>query len=218
MNNGEAVWADWVSCGIDVLMDGGWDPEMFFEPVPKCSPRLSSVLLRTVYVWEFEFVDNPALLNFVVPVLGCHEQYFYSVCTFEVYSYSLVVACPFEFLSQSLDIWNYSGNVIVVVSSIVVVVVGLIVCGTCFSADVVLVFNIFCSLLRTHVWKWQDCKAFLTWSSCPSIDIGLCVWAFPETVVMRVLLAPGVSLVSRNRRDPSWFGSSIVNCMCGSCV
>ena len=78
-------------------MDGGWDPAMFFEPVPKCSPRLSNVLLRTVYVWAFEFVDNPALLKFVVPILGCHEKCFYCVCTFEVYLYSLVIACPFDF-------------------------------------------------------------------------------------------------------------------------
>ena len=74
MNSGEAVRADWVSCGTAMLMDGGWGPEMFFQPVPKCSPRLSNVLLRTVYVWAFKFVDNPALMKFVVPVLGCHEK------------------------------------------------------------------------------------------------------------------------------------------------
>ena len=35
---------------------------------------------------------------------------------------------------------------------------------------------------------------------------------------MRVLLGPGVTLMSRNGRDPSSFGSSMVNCMCGSCA
>ena len=70
VNNGEAVWADWVSCGAAVLMDGRWGPEMFFEPVPKYSPRLSNVLLRTVYVWAFEFVDNLTLLKFVSLSLG----------------------------------------------------------------------------------------------------------------------------------------------------
>ena len=76
MNNGEAVLADWLSCGTAVLMDGGWGPKIFFEPVLKYPPRPSNVLLRTVYVWAFEFVDNPALLKFVVPVLGCHERCF----------------------------------------------------------------------------------------------------------------------------------------------
>ena len=144
MNNGEAIWADWVSCGAAVLMDEGWGPEMFFGPVPKCSPRLCNVLLRTVYVWAFEFVDNPALLKFVVLVLGCHNKCYYGVCTFEVYLYSLVVTWTFEFLFQSLYVSNHYGNVLlVVVSSIVVVViVGLIVCGTWFSAYVVPGFKI----------------------------------------------------------------------------
>ena len=35
---------------------------------------------------------------------------------------------------------------------------------------------------------------------------------------MRVLLRPGETKVLRNGRDPSWSGSSTVNCMCGSCV
>ena len=64
------------------------------------TPRLSNVLFRTVYVWAFECVDNPTLLKFVVLVLGCNEKCFYGVCTFEMYLYFLVVACPFEFLSQ----------------------------------------------------------------------------------------------------------------------
>ena len=61
MNNGEVVLADWVSCGAAGLMDGGWGPKMFFEPVPKYSPRLFNVLFRTVCVWAFEFVDKPFL-------------------------------------------------------------------------------------------------------------------------------------------------------------
>ena len=126
----------------------GEGAEMFFEPVPKCSPRLSNVLLRTVCLSAFEFVDNPTLLKslkIVAPVLGCYEECFYGVCTFDMYLYSLVIACTFEFLSQSLYIWNHYGNVlvVVVVSSIVVVVVfGLIFCGTLFSAGVVLAFKI----------------------------------------------------------------------------
>ena len=61
-----------------------------------------------------------------------------------------------------------------------------------------------CVLLQLHVY-------------CPSVDIGLCV-GFLYTVVMRVMLDPGVTLVSRKGRDPFWSGSSTVNCMFGSCV
>ena len=71
---------------------------MFLEHVPKCSPIFSNVFLRIVYEWAFKFVDYPTLLKFVVPVLGCHEECFYSVCTFQMYLFSLVVACPFKSL------------------------------------------------------------------------------------------------------------------------
>ena len=81
---------------ISSLGDGGKSPKMFLEPVPKFSPRFSNIFLRTVYVRAFEFVDYPTLLKFVVPVLECHEECFYSVCAFEMYLYSLVVACPFK--------------------------------------------------------------------------------------------------------------------------
>ena len=53
-------------------------------------PDSPNIFLRTVYVWAFKFVDYSTLLKFVVPVLGCHEECFYSVCTFEMYLYSLV--------------------------------------------------------------------------------------------------------------------------------
>ena len=67
--------------------------------------------------------------------------------------YSLVVACPFEFLSQSLYIWNHYGNVVVAVCSIVVVaVVGLIFCGTLFSASIVLVFKESLAVLHFQTW------------------------------------------------------------------
>ena len=76
MYNCETAWADWMSHGIAVLMDGAWGPKMFFEPVPICSPRLSNIFLGTVYVWAFEFVDNPTLFKFVVPVLRCNKECF----------------------------------------------------------------------------------------------------------------------------------------------
>ena len=42
-----------------MLVDGGRCPEMFFEPVPKCSTIFSNVFSGAVYVLAFEFVDNP---------------------------------------------------------------------------------------------------------------------------------------------------------------
>ena len=66
---------------------------MFLESLPKCSPRFSNIFFGTVYVWAFKFVDYPTPLKFVVPVLGCHEECFCRVCTFEMYLYSLIVAC-----------------------------------------------------------------------------------------------------------------------------
>ena len=40
---------------------------------------------------------------------------------------------------------------------------------------------------------------------------------FLLTVVMRVLLGPVATKVSRKGRASSWFGSSMVNYICGSC-
>ena len=82
---------------------------MFFELVPECPARFSIVLLGAVYMWAFEFVEYPTLLKFVVFVFGCYKECFYSISTFEMYLYSLVVVCPFEFLTYSLYVWNHYG-------------------------------------------------------------------------------------------------------------
>ena len=62
MDYAETVWADWMACGTGMLMDGGWGPEVFFEPIPKCSSSLSNVLLRTVNMWALVFVYDPTFL------------------------------------------------------------------------------------------------------------------------------------------------------------
>ena len=75
----EAVWADWMSCGAGVLVDWGWGPEMFFEPILKWSASLSNVLLRTVNMWALEFVYDPTLLDTITQLLtivGGHNHLF----------------------------------------------------------------------------------------------------------------------------------------------
>ena len=62
MDYGETVWADHMSCGTGMLVDEGWDPKMFLEPLPKCSSSLSNVLLRTVNMWALVFVYDPTFL------------------------------------------------------------------------------------------------------------------------------------------------------------
>ena len=62
MDYAETVCADWVSCGACMLMDRGWGPEMFFEPIPKCSASLSNVLLRAVDMWVLIFGYDPTFL------------------------------------------------------------------------------------------------------------------------------------------------------------
>ena len=57
VNSGKTFRADWVSRGATMVMDGGWGPKVFFEPVPKSSARLSYGILRAVYIWAFEFLD-----------------------------------------------------------------------------------------------------------------------------------------------------------------
>ena len=54
-------------------------------------------------------------------------------------------------------------------------------------------------------WSLSQCRY---WSVC----IG-----FPYTIVWMVLFSPGVTLVSKNRIEPSVPGCSTVNCMLGSC-
>ena len=62
VNNGKTFRADWVSCGVAMVVDGGWGPKVFFEPVAKSSARFSYVFFWTVYMWAFEFVNYSTLL------------------------------------------------------------------------------------------------------------------------------------------------------------
>ena len=45
----------------------------------------------------------------------------------------------------------------------------------------------------------------------------MCVVGFWYTVVTKVLLGPMETRVSRKGKEPSWLGSSVANCMWGSC-
>ena len=62
VDNSKTFRAYWVSCGATVVVDGGWGPKVFFEPVPKSPARFSYVFLKAVCMWAFEFVDYSILL------------------------------------------------------------------------------------------------------------------------------------------------------------
>ena len=74
-------------------------------------------------------------MKFVIPVLGGHEKGFNGVTPLEMHLDPQVVACPFESLPKSMDVWYYYGDVFV--ESIVVVIVGLVASGCLSIVDVV---------------------------------------------------------------------------------
>ena len=49
-NNGKTFRADKVSCGIAMVVVGGWSPKMFLLSVPKISPIFPYVFFQTVYI------------------------------------------------------------------------------------------------------------------------------------------------------------------------
>ena len=55
----ETVRANRVSCVTGMLVDGGRDPEVFLEPVPKGSASLTYILLRSVEIWTLVLVYDP---------------------------------------------------------------------------------------------------------------------------------------------------------------
>ena len=59
---GDAIWADWVSCGSVVKVDGWWCCKMFLVSVPNGPTRFPYVFLYAVYLWALLFVDNPTFL------------------------------------------------------------------------------------------------------------------------------------------------------------
>ena len=72
----EAVWTDWVSCRIAVLVDGDGTLKFLWACPHHVLPDSPIYPSGTVYVWSFKFVDYPTLLKFVVPVLGFQEGVF----------------------------------------------------------------------------------------------------------------------------------------------
>ena len=58
----ETIRADWMSCGGAMLVDRGWSPKMFFEPVLKCPTSLSNTFLRAVDLRALVFVQDPTIV------------------------------------------------------------------------------------------------------------------------------------------------------------
>ena len=56
MCDGEAVWTYWMPCGIAVLMDGRWGPELFLSVVPYLVNILYILLSLTFFLRPDEVV------------------------------------------------------------------------------------------------------------------------------------------------------------------
>ena len=56
------VRAYWVACRTNMLMDGRWSFEVFFDPVSKSPSRISNVCIWAVDVRAFVMVDDFTLL------------------------------------------------------------------------------------------------------------------------------------------------------------
>ena len=54
----KALWTEWVSCWITVLMNGGWSLEMFFNPFFQCTAWFPYVFIWTVDVGTPKVVDD----------------------------------------------------------------------------------------------------------------------------------------------------------------
>ena len=98
-----------------MVMNRGWSPEVFLEPVPKGSARFSYILLWTIEVLAPKCRYHTTLLKFAVPLLGGHEEGFYGACPLKMYLDPQVVACPVEPFPQSMDVRNHYGYVLVAV-------------------------------------------------------------------------------------------------------
>ena len=66
-----------------MVVDRGWDPRMFLEPVPKGSARFSYIFFRTIYVWAFKSIYYSTLLKFGVPALGAMRRVFMVLIPFK---------------------------------------------------------------------------------------------------------------------------------------
>ena len=59
-----------------MVVNRGWGPKMFLQPVPKGSARFPYIFFWTVDLWSFKSIYDSTLLKFAVPVLGGHEESF----------------------------------------------------------------------------------------------------------------------------------------------
>ena len=79
-----------------MVVNRGWGPKMFLEPVPKGSARFPYIFFWIVDVWAFKSIIDSIPLKVAVPVLGDHEEGLYGDGTLEMYLDPHVIACLFE--------------------------------------------------------------------------------------------------------------------------
>ena len=87
-----------------MVVDRGWDPKMFLEPVPKGSTGFPYLFFWTVDVWAFKSIYDSTLFKFAVPIHGGHEEGFYGIGTLEMTLDPQVITCTFECFPQSMDL------------------------------------------------------------------------------------------------------------------
>ena len=76
---------------VIVVIDGGWDLLVFFEPLSKSSGGFY-ILLITLHSITFFSIDDPTLFQHWILVLGGHQEVFDGDTSSEVYLYPMFVA------------------------------------------------------------------------------------------------------------------------------
>ena len=69
--------------------------QVFFEPLSKCSWRLSYVFLITFHPVTFESVYDSTFLCYMIFVFVCHQEVFDAPASFKVYLYCIVSCIHF---------------------------------------------------------------------------------------------------------------------------
>ena len=217
-----------LSCSLSLFPKGyAWFPHVFFQ---------------AVNVLAFKSIYDSTLLKFVVSVLGGHKKGFYSVGSFEMHLNPQAVTCPLEPFPQSLDVRYHYGDDLLF-DPLLSLLLGWFSVVVSPLWMLCLWLNLFCRLLRAHGGKLQACRAFLmcSISLCNACGLVKSTLALNAKVLKTLLFAMMKSLlfqcrycsvcvlsvdsgywdlektVSRKGRAPSWFGSTMVNCICGSC-
>ena len=97
----EVIYANHMTRDVTMVIDGGQDLLVFFEPLSKSSGGLSYILLITIHSITLVSIDNLTLFHHRFLVLGGHQEVFDGDTSSEVDLYPMFVVC----LTLSLSPW-----------------------------------------------------------------------------------------------------------------